>query len=420
MPIQPGTDGDDLTRITIGGTNYNISGSDVYVWAEAGNNAIIPASKLGNDSSANRFLKDSGTPLLGANWVDIILSDISVTGNAGKIVKVNDNGNALEYSIGTDLQILEAYEYLDPLTMTNIVGTRWVAKPTTITVVANPGGPNVDNLTTITIGNTDYNISGSVFANPTGTDGDDLTRITIGSTNYNIPSGGGNVVANPGGPNVNNLTTITIGNISYNIPSGTIVFANPTGTDGDDLTRISIGGTNYNIAGSVDLQLSNISVTGNAGRIVKVSNAGGALEFSIGSDSQILESFDDGLDPLTLENIIGTRWVDKPSIVIANPTGTSGDDLTRITIGNTNYNIPSASTFIGLTDTPNSFPSVSDAPNRVVGFIARLSDPNDPSSAFIVNMELVDPISQRYIYELNAMPSSFGTVGQILEMNSLG
>ena len=80
---------------------------------------------------------------------------------------------------------------------------------------------------------------------------------------------------------------------------GTAVAANPAGTDGDDLNRILIAGSPYNVVGQT-------GPPGQAG----MDGAPGA----------------DGSD--------GTG-----TVVAANPSGTDGDDLNRIAIGGSNYNV---------------------------------------------------------------------------------
>lgn len=59
-------------------------------------------------------------------------------------------------------------------------------------VVPNPVGTPTDDLETVKINNTIYNIPGTTIeANPSGTATDDLDKIQIGNTIYDISSGGG-------------------------------------------------------------------------------------------------------------------------------------------------------------------------------------------------------------------------------------
>ena len=85
-----------------------------------------------------------------------------------------------------------------------------------------------------------------VTANPSGTTGPDLTRISIDGTNYNL-GGGTEVSANPAGVDGGQLNRISIDGSNWTIPRGSTVVGNPTGADGADLNRIQIDGTNFNI-----------------------------------------------------------------------------------------------------------------------------------------------------------------------------
>ena len=116
------------------------------------------------------------------------------------------------------------------------------------------------------------NLSPSVIANPAGTATDDLSTVQIGNTIYNVEGGGGTtVVPNPADPATDELETIQIGDTVYSLPEDEItdvqvngtsvvengvasisiqdITANPEEEATADLTKIQIGNTIYGIEG---------------------------------------------------------------------------------------------------------------------------------------------------------------------------
>lgn len=91
-----------------------------------------------------------------------------------------------------------------------------------------------------------------VEANPSsGTSVGDLTSIEIDGTKYDIPSGGGGgttVVPNPVGQPTEDLDTVQIGNTIFDIPAGTNVVANPQTQPTERLNTIQIGNSTYRVA----------------------------------------------------------------------------------------------------------------------------------------------------------------------------
>lgn len=156
------------------------------------------------------------------------------------------------------------------------------------TIIANPPSDYVSTLNKLQIGNIVYGIEGGsgteVEANPSGTATDELDSVRIGDTIYDIPSGGGGgttVIANPSDAATDDLVKLQVANTIYGIEAGTNVVANPSGTASGDLNSIQIGSTIYDIptgggggswtdvtgtltAGQTTLTLTNSAITTNS------------------------------------------------------------------------------------------------------------------------------------------------------------
>ena len=194
----------------------------------------------------------------------------------------------------------------------------------------------------------------TVVANPSGTDGTDLTRITIGEDNYNIAGG------SDGGDSSVALWTgdLDIGTSNQWVAAGTdvvpaaaewILFNGGALTsDADDapnadwkwinaadwrlLTAASASDAVADGTGMlfVDWVSNDISTTNFTRRDVKIGRT---------STNTVLVAVMDASEDLTGATIRYVTGVGGTAVA-ANPTGTDGTDLTRITIGPTNYNLP--------------------------------------------------------------------------------
>ena len=275
---------------------------------------------------------------------------------------------------------------------------------------------NVFSTTNITNGRLIIPIGADRFAGPISdptegsvwVEGTEFHYIDASGDEQTASGGGTTVVANPTGNATEILNKVTIDSTIYNFSSGTAVVGNPSDVATETLNIITIGTTVYNFAFT--------SLTGTIGanqipddRIVSDMIANSAITTNkiannavtlVELASDVLEANNITIDASGFSNNLSNTDTDLQTAL-----GT----INALAIGNT---------LLSLSDTPNSLPSVTNAPNRVIGFTTELSDPNDLGSPFNVVIDWIDPLATRYIYELNAMPSDFGTASQILAMNS--
>ena len=163
-----GTDGADLTRLTIGSTNYNIAGR--ISWAFVIDTLIVPELNQDAITDARIILEDSGLThyLTFLDWTAANLDMIDHL----------PVGAHIGLRQGTTTRILEveaewdstANQYQVININTGILSESASGTATELLLTAGAGGGG----TTVT-------------ANPAGTDGDTLNRLTIGSTNFNLP-----------------------------------------------------------------------------------------------------------------------------------------------------------------------------------------------------------------------------------------
>ena len=186
-----------------------------------------------------------------------------------------------------------------------------------------------------------------VVANPSGTATTSLTKLEVDGTIYGISGGGG------GGSTVQvtqvvtsgtNIADITVDNVTTHLysPTPTDVEANPSTTGSTDLTKLKVGSTTYNIpSGGSTVSVNQTLSSGTEIGGVVVNNVETKL-YAPTPVNVVANPSETASTDLTKVTIGSTNYnIPVGSIVQANPTGTSGSNLTRIKIDGTDYNIPS-------------------------------------------------------------------------------
>ena len=271
-----GTDGSDLNRISIDGTNYNIpSGGSSYTFQNNGT-AVTNSSLIDTlNFSTNVTASQSGSTLtIVASGGGGGGSVVTATGSNGELTSITVDGTTYDVTHSNQ-------------------------------VTANTGDSNDTELTSITIGDTSYSIpsggGGGSTIQVNNTEVDDpnfITAAETGGTTFTELNGavevsvhsrtgnssmalngevltadgsGGvrweehdeNVVANPGGSNNVALNSITIGNTNFDIRG--VIEVNSTGVEGADFTDTTTIGDDLGITWTA---ANNGAITG----IVDASN----------------------------------------------------------------------------------------------------------------------------------------------------
>ena len=188
-----GTEGDDLTRITIGGTDYNIAGG-------GGGGAVVETTLLSGTFPASdtedgvEVTLDHDVADFSGGWLELLISGYipayarydlllatRATGQADAPVAADIPDAAVELPLAREATSLGStgasslYIY-----RSDEANKLWIAVP---------GNRHLAD--TFTLKHLSDGGGTSVTANPTGTDGSDLTRLAIDGTNYNLPAGSG-------------------------------------------------------------------------------------------------------------------------------------------------------------------------------------------------------------------------------------
>lgn len=146
---------------------------------------------------------------------------------------------------------------VDGISVVNQYGVAEIVMPTIIDIEANPSETATDELETILIGETVYNIpqggSGSTVSyNGDLQNGTLVGTLTIDDVPYNLYCT--EVEANPQGSPTVALSSIEIDGVVYSIQGGgTTVIANPQGQATADLSKIQIGNNIYGVATPTDI-----------------------------------------------------------------------------------------------------------------------------------------------------------------------
>lgn len=224
-------------------------------------------------------------------------------------------------------------------------------------------------IATVTVDNVDTDLYAptpiEVEANPQGTGSTDLTKIDVGGTIYNIPSGGGGGSTSSYGYTNPSSSSGSDGDIYNKIED-------VTGTDETVTTPVSVTtNTTFQFPKSIS-EYSTITVIGSNGgtdfepQTVAVENIGADMNHQtyIGTSGVLWYKTTDSVvmwaTNAEITSCYGTytnshkivdiyqktsnswsKYEDKGSIVVANPSGTATTDLEKISIDGTIYDIPS-------------------------------------------------------------------------------
>ena len=275
----------------------------------------------------------------------------------------SDTGN--NYTIGGDGSFLQVREVLTAIVELGGGGGT--------TVTANPGGTGLTDLTTITIGSTDYSLpaggggSGlteaqvdariATWGQVATTAADARTGLGLGSV---VTFDQGNnaaeipILAAGGQWNVARIPTIVESKLS-NAVQAKLAVANPGGAGLTDLTTITIGSTSYALpAGGGGAGLTQAQVDARIATWGQVGTTAAAARTGLGLGTLALLDNGDSLGEVPalvtggvwnvarIPTIVETKLAAavQAKLVVANPGGTGWTDLETLTIGSTTYEIP--------------------------------------------------------------------------------
>lgn len=201
-----------------------------------------------------------------------------------------------------------------------------------------------------------------VVANPqSGTSAGDLSSISIGGTKYDIPSGGGGgttVIANPSGEATVELEKLQVGSTIYSIPEGgsggsyteDILYSATSSSAPPDTLTLSHSYTDYDILIFNLNRYADNTYDNKYDRFILVSDlsVGDRIQLTTYTEYCTYEVTNSttftrvNLNAVYLEKVVGIKFGSgEGTTVVANPSEEATDDLTKVQIGSTVYDISS-------------------------------------------------------------------------------